>query len=66
MAPRAGARGRSGDSVGVYVCTDFDCSLRARRPLLGHQRSVTGAPDLRIDDLRDRVGAFVERVLAPT
>ena len=65
VAPRAGARGRSGDSVGVYVCTDFGCSLRARRPLLGHQRSVTGAPDLRIGDLRDRVGAFVERVLAP-
>lgn len=62
VAPRAGARGRSGDSIGLYVCTDFDCSRRARRPLLGHQRSVSGAPDLRVDELRARVGTFVDRV----
>lgn len=63
VAPRAGARGRSGDTVGLYVCADFGCSARARRPLLAHQRSVSGAPDLRVDELRERVGAFVERVL---
>lgn len=63
VAPRAGARGRAGDSVGTYVCADFDCSRRARRPLLAHQRSVTGAPDLRVEELRGRVGAFVDRVL---
>ncbi|MEG9224450.1 FBP domain-containing protein [Aeromicrobium sp. Sec7.5] len=65
VAPRAGARGRSGDSVGVYVCADFGCSRRARRPLLAHQRSVTGAPDLRVEELRSHVAAFVERVLDP-
>ena len=63
VAPRAGARGRSGDSVGTYVCADFGCSARARRPLLAHQRSVTGAPDLRVEELRGRVSTFVDRVL---
>ena len=63
VAPRAGSRGRAGDSVGTYVCADFACSGRARRPLLAHQRSVTGAPDLRIEELRGRVGTFVDRVL---
>ena len=62
-ARRAGDAGERGDSVGTYVCADFACSGRARRPLLAHQRSVTGAPDLRIEELRGRVGAFVDRVL---
>lgn len=63
VATRAGSRGRAGDSVGLYVCADFGCSARVRRPLLAHQRSVSGAPDRRVDELRERVGAFVERVL---
>ncbi|GAA1745544.1 FBP domain-containing protein [Aeromicrobium alkaliterrae] len=63
VAPRAGSRGRSGNSVGVYVCTDFGCSERARRPLKAHQRSVSGAPDLRVEELAERVGHFVARVL---
>lgn len=63
VAPRAGSRGRSGNSVGLYVCTDFGCSLRARQPLKAHQRSVSGAADRRVDDLRERVAEFVERVL---
>ncbi|WP_229052832.1 FBP domain-containing protein [Aeromicrobium sp. Leaf350] len=63
VAPRAGSRGRAGNSVGVYVCADFDCSLRARRPLKAHQRSVSGAPDLRVEELGERVGQFVARVL---
>lgn len=62
VASRAGARGRSGDSVGLYVCTDFGCSSRARRPLKAHQRSVSGAPDTRVADLRERVAEFVARV----
>jgi len=62
VAPRAGARGRAGDSVGLYVCADFACSLRAREPLKEHQRSVSGRPDSRVEDLVERVTAFVERV----
>jgi hypothetical protein len=62
VAPRAGSRGRSGDTVGVYVCADFACSARARRPLKEHERSVTGRADTRVPDLVDRVSAFVDRV----
>lgn len=64
VAPRAGARGRGGDSVGLYMCSDFACSVRAREPLKEHQRSLTGAPDTRVPDLVDRVLAFVDRVRA--
>lgn len=62
VAPRAGSRGRSGDSVGVYMCVDFACSRRAREPLKPHQRSLTGMPDTRVPALVERVVAFVDRV----
>lgn len=64
VAPRAGSRGRSGDSVGLYVCSDFGCSTRARRPLKDHERSVSGLPDTRVAALVERVTAFVDRVRA--
>ncbi len=64
VAPRAGSRGRSGDAVGLYMCTDFACSLRARVPLKPHQRSLTGMPDTRVPALVERVTAFVDRVKA--
>ncbi|MGJ9412280.1 FBP domain-containing protein [Aeromicrobium sp. CF4.19] len=64
VAQRAGARGRAGDTVGTYVCEDFDCSLRARVALEPHQVSVSGAPDRRVPDLVGRVDGFVARVLA--
>jgi hypothetical protein len=35
-APRTGEAGRSGDSVGTYVCGDLDCSLYVR----GRKQSV--------------------------
>ncbi|MCL3820031.1 FBP domain-containing protein [Aeromicrobium wangtongii] len=62
VAPRAGARGRSGDSVGLYICADFACSTRARRPLKDHERSVSGRPDTRVESLVERVASFVDRV----
>lgn len=62
VAPRAGSRGRSGDSVGVYMCADFACSRRARQPLKPHQQSLTGVPDTRVTALVERVTAFVDRV----
>ncbi|NRQ49619.1 FBP domain-containing protein [Aeromicrobium stalagmiti] len=64
VAPRAGARGKNGDSVGLYVCADFACSLRARRPLKAHETSVSGLPDTRVEALVERVVGFVERVRA--
>lgn len=63
VARRAGARGRAGDTVGLYVCADFDCSLRAREELPAHQKSVSGLPDRRVEELRERLDAFVRRVL---
>lgn len=64
VARRVGQRGRAGDTVGQYVCGDLACWARVRRPLKPHERSVTGAPDLRVDDLRRRVLEFVDRVRA--
>lgn len=64
VAPRAGARGKAGDSVGLYVCTDFGCAQRARAKRKEHQVSVTGRPDTRVPELRERLLAFVERVRA--
>lgn len=64
VARLAGPAGRAGNTVGQYVCEDFGCSLRVRQPLKDHQRSVSGLPDTRVDDLVARVRSFVERVLA--
>lgn len=65
VAQRAGARGRSGDSVGLYVCADFGCSARVREPLPEHRRPAEGVPDTRVAELRERIGAFVARVTGP-
>ena len=64
VATRAGARGRAGDSVGICICTDFDCSLRVREPLKEHQVSVSGRPDDRQDQLVERLSDFIARVLS--
>ncbi|KQY60549.1 hypothetical protein ASD11_14010 [Aeromicrobium sp. Root495] len=62
VAQRAGARGRSGDTVGLYVCSDFECSARVRAPLPEHRRPPEGVPDTRVEELRARVRAFLDRV----
>lgn len=62
VAPRAGARGRAGDSVGLYLCADFECSLRVRQPLKEHQVSVSGRPDDRQQQLVERLREFVMRI----
>jgi hypothetical protein len=62
VAARAGSRGRTGDSVGLYVCSDLACSLRARQPLKTHERSLTGQPDTRVEALVERTSAFVAKV----
>jgi hypothetical protein len=62
VASRAGSRGRSGDSVGICMCSDFACSLRAREPLKTQERSLTGMPDLRIPASIERMTAFIDRV----
>jgi FBP C-terminal treble-clef zinc-finger len=63
-APRAGASGRQGNTVGTYICADLDCSLYARGllKLTGPQPEPL-PPEVRAQRLRERLGLFVDRVL---
>ncbi|WP_337060249.1 FBP domain-containing protein [Kineococcus sp. G2] len=64
-APRAGAAGRRGDTVGVYACADLACArcvevvkgTQALRPDPGRTVAERRA------DLARRAGAFVDSVL---
>ncbi|GAA1386921.1 FBP domain-containing protein [Catellatospora chokoriensis] len=61
----AGAAGRAGNTAGTYACTDLACSLyirNLRKPFLP-QPQETITPQERIARLRQKVTAFVTRVL---
>lgn len=66
VAPRAGAAGRQGNTVGSYFCADLACSLYAR----GLKRPTRVQPvetltvDQRVQRLRDNLEQFVRRVMA--
>lgn len=62
VAARAGAPGRAGNTVGLYLCSDFGCSLRARQPWKPHQKPLPEAEDPRVPELVERLRAFVDRV----
>jgi hypothetical protein len=64
VARKAGAAGRRDNTVGTYVCDDLACSRYARglRPLSLPQAEQPG-PE-RVMRLRQRVAAFLDRVLA--
>jgi hypothetical protein len=70
VAPRAGARGRRGNSIGTSVCADFRCSRNVRRaPAAFEVRSQDPAllayhREQRIAGLRARVEAFARAVMA--
>ncbi|GAA1235136.1 FBP domain-containing protein [Oryzihumus leptocrescens] len=66
VAPRAGSAGRDGNTVGTYICADLACSLYVRglRPLELPQGESMVEPAERARRLTDRLGAFVDRVLA--
>ncbi|MFT4051118.1 MAG: FBP domain-containing protein [Microbacterium sp.] len=63
-ARRAGEAGRRGDSVGTYACADLGCheNVRLAAPLAPSE--MRASVDRRIDGTRQRVEAFVDRVLA--
>ncbi len=63
-ARRAGTAGDRGDSVGTYMCADLGCheNVRLAPPLAPSE--VRASVDRRIDGTRQRVEAFVERVVA--
>lgn len=60
-ARRAGAAGRRGDSIGTYVCRDFECNANVRRtpPIAYVGFDVEAARLDRIDTLRRNVSGFV-------
>jgi FBP C-terminal treble-clef zinc-finger len=66
VAPRAGAAGRRGNTVGTYICADLACSLYARGVLkLTGLQPENLPPDQRVERLHERLGGFVGRVLEP-
>lgn len=64
VAPKAGAAGRQGNSVGTYICADLECSLYAR----GRRRTVRAPAEPpgpeRVTRLQRRLGAFLHRVIS--
>ena len=64
-ARRAGEAGERGDSVGTYMCADLGChdNVRLAAPLAPSE--MRASVDRRIDSTRERVEAFVERVVDP-
>lgn len=64
VAPRAGAAGRHGNTVGTYICADLACSLYAHGVLkAAGPQPENLPPEERADRLRERLGGFVDRVL---
>ncbi|MFJ8696775.1 FBP domain-containing protein [Streptomyces roseolilacinus] len=67
-APRAGASGRDGNTVGIYVCSDLACPLyvRGRRqPALRTRYEESLDVEERIGRMRANLLAFVENVRLP-
>ena len=67
-APLAGARGREGDTVGVYVCADLACPLYLRGKRQPKLRSGAYEESLTLDERLTRMSgnleAFAARVTA--
>ncbi|WP_110588393.1 FBP domain-containing protein [Microbacterium suaedae] len=63
---RAGAAGRRGDTIGTYVCAQFECNRNARRkPRTAYVGfDVEAARQSRIAACRSNVERFVRDVLA--
>ncbi|MET9885117.1 FBP domain-containing protein [Streptomyces sp. NPDC006430] len=66
VAPLAGARGREGNTVGIYVCADLACSLYLRgkrQPKLRAGRyEETLTLDEKIDRARTHLDAFTAKI----
>lgn len=64
-APRAGAAGEAGNSVGTYICADLACSLliRIAPPKYDMQPDPADIVAERIVGLSERLDAFGRRVL---
>ncbi|MDF2255615.1 FBP domain-containing protein [Streptantibioticus ferralitis] len=66
-APKAGASGRQGNTVGAYFCADLACPLYVRGKkqsgLLRYEESLT--VDERIERTLTNVYLFLDKVIAP-
>ena len=64
-ARRAGEAGRSGNTVGTYVCADLACALRARSeiPPWLRERDPEEVAAERTAELEQRVHGFLDAVL---
>jgi hypothetical protein len=66
-APRAGAAGRQGNSVGMHMCTDLACSLYVRgkkTPPLGGRFEETLSVDEQVERIVVNLAAFLGKILA--
>lgn len=65
VAPRPGAAGRAGNTVGTYLCTDLACSLYARHLKKPDrvQPVETLSRDKRIERVQANLDTFVRRVV---
>ncbi len=67
-APRAGAAGRQGNTVGAYVCADLACPLYVRglrRTALGSRYEESLSQDEQIARMLGNLAAFLDQVLKP-
>jgi hypothetical protein len=65
VAPRAGAAGKAGNTVGTYLCADLQCSRYARGLLKNDLPQGNTPPDERIPGLPERLAQFRDQVLEP-
>ena len=66
-APRAGAAGRQGNTVGTYVCADLACPLYVRglrKPELGIRYEESLSQDEQIARMLGNLATFVDQVIA--
>ncbi|MGW7027306.1 FBP domain-containing protein [Streptomyces xanthophaeus] len=67
-APLAGARGREGNTVGIYVCADLACPLYVRGKRQPKLRTARYEESLTLDErlarMTDNLDAFAARVTA--
>jgi len=67
-AQRAGAAGRNGDTVAIWICAEFQCSVNVRKlPSMAYIGfDVDAARQERISMLQERSAGFVTEILAPS
>jgi len=67
-AQRAGAAGRNGDTVAIWICAEFQCSANVRKlPSMAYIGfDVAAARQERIGMLQQRSAGFITEILAPS